>query len=214
MELTSEGDDWKPTPHGQWLAHVLAHHNFVEGKRVLELGAGTANHTILMLRQGPARLVATEYRQDLIDSTRKNVERNLGPDAPIEYQVADWLHLDGEFDLVVTNPPFCKSGKQNRRYFIDALILDAHKRLVPGGELVFVQSSMANLALTGEMLDRNGWEWRVVDTTEGPFRDYYYTEPGFMDEIQAVPGLYERRGDTDYEKLHVVHAKLKPWPRT
>ena len=50
---------------------------------------------------------------------KQNFERNC-PDFPnIEYRVADWLSLDGKFDLLITNPPFAKSGKQNRRYYIE-----------------------------------------------------------------------------------------------
>ena len=48
-----------------------------------------------------------------------------------EYMVADWLAVGGSggphFDALVTNPPFAQSGKQNRRYFIDELVLNAHK---------------------------------------------------------------------------------------
>ena len=55
----------------------------------------------------------------------------------------------------------------------------------------------------------NGWTWQVLGTTEEPFRDYYFTEPGFMEEIQDPPGLFEKRGDTFFEKLHVIHARLK-----
>ena len=37
------------------------------------------------------------------------------------------------WDCVVSNPPFAKSGKRFRRYFIDTFILDAHKLVRPGG---------------------------------------------------------------------------------
>ena len=163
MDLSAAGDDWRPTPHGRFLARVLSQHDFARGKDVLELGAGVANHTILLLRQEPRSLVATEILPELLDSTRANVERNCGTDQPIEYRVADWLSTEGEFDLVVTNPPFCKSGKQNRRYFIDSLILDTHKRRRPGGELVFIQSSMADVQKTLARLDENGFDARVVE---------------------------------------------------
>jgi len=87
--------------------------------------------------------------------------------------VADWLDVEGDYDLVVTNPPFCKSGKRNRRYFIDELILNAHECLRPRGRLVFVQSSMADIAKSQRRLDENGFDHEIVDCCEGPFRDYY-----------------------------------------
>ena len=210
MDLSMEDGDWKPTPHGQCLSEVLAEKNLVEGKTVLELGAGTGNHTILFARQGAAHIVATEISQAFADTTRANVERNA-PGASVECRVADWLSTEGEYDVVVTNPPFCVSGKQNRRYYIDSLILDAHKRLKPGGTLVFVQSSMADLAKTLRRLDENGYEARVLGERSGPFRDYYYEDEAFMEESRAIEGGFETRDGVDYETLTVVAGTLREY---
>ena len=49
----------------------------------------------------------------------------------------------------MSNPPFARSGQRNRRYFIDALILRASRVLCDEGELLFVQSSMADLGVYG-----------------------------------------------------------------
>ncbi|MCP3914051.1 MAG: methyltransferase [bacterium] len=211
MNLEVGSGAWQPTPHGEFMGQMLAKHNLVEGRTVLELGAGCANHTIVLLRQGAAHIVATEISADLLETTRKNVERNE-PDADcIEYCVADWLSVDGKFDVLVTNPPFCKSGKQNRRYYIDSLILDGHKRLRPGGTLLFVQSSMADLAKTQRMLGDNGFEYRVLGERQGPFRDYYFDDETFMSEIQDVEGGFEVRDGKHYETLYVVAAELQPY---
>ena len=211
MDLSIGGDDWVPTPHGQFLARVLAEQPLVEGRDVLELGAGSANHTIVMLRTGCRSLVATEITDELLETTRRNVEANC-PDRPqVDYRVADWLDTPGRFDAIVTNPPFCKSGKQNRRYFIDSLILDGHKRLRPGGRLVFIQSSMADLDETRRLLDRNGYDHRVVDSTRGPFRDYYFDDETFMREIQSIPHGFEVEDGVHYERLYVLTADLRPF---
>ena len=210
MDLSMEEGDWKPTPHGQCLAEVLAENNIVSGKTVLELGAGTANHTILFARQGAAHIVATEISGPFAETTRVNVERNA-PGAPVECRVADWLSTEGEYDVVVTNPPFCMSGKQNRRYYIDSLILDAHKRLKPGGVLAFVQSSMADLKKTLRRLDENGYDAEVLGERTGPFRDYYYEVEGFMEESRAIEGGFETRDGVDYETLTVIKATLRPY---
>ena len=210
MDLSMGDGDWKPTPHGQCLSEVLAENNLVEGKTVLELGAGTGNHTILFARQGAAHIVATEISQAFADTTRANVERNA-PSASVECRVADWLSTEGEYDVVVSNPPFCVSGKQNRRYYIDSLILDAHKRLKPGGTLVFVQSSMADLAKTLRCLDENGYDTEVLGEREGPFRDYYYEDEAFMEESRAVEGGFETRDGVDYETLTVIAGTLRSY---
>jgi len=210
MDLSVGAEDWTPTPHGQCLAEVLAENNLVEGKTVLELGAGTGNHTILLARQGAKHIVATEITQELVETTEVNVKRNV-PEASMEYRVADWLATDGSFDVVVTNPPFCKSGKQNRRYYIDSLILDAHKRLNANGTLIFVQSSMADLAKTLERLNENGYEARVIGERRGPFRDYYFEDEQFMKESASVVGGFDVVEGVHYETLSVIAATLRDY---
>ncbi len=209
MDLAGSEDDWSPTPHGQLLSKTLATQDLVRDKNVLELGGGVANHTILLVRQGAKHLVTTEISESRSETTRRNVERNCERAEIVEYRVADWLQTPGTFDVVVTNPPFAQSGKQNRRYFIDSLILDAHKRLVPGGELIFIQSSMADLAKTTRRLDENGFDAEVLAASRGPFRDYYFDDKTFMDEIQRVPDGFELVDGTHYETLSVVRATLR-----
>lgn len=215
MDLSSEGteDDgvWKVTPHGEFLAKALAEFDLVHGADVLELGAGVANHTILLARKGAKSVVATEIHETFLESTRANFERNCPDYSTIEYRVADWLNVEGTFDVVVTNPPFAKSGKQNRRYYIDSLILDGHKRLRPRGRLIFVQSSMADLQETQRLLDKNGYDHEVLISQQGPFRDYYFEDQTFMDEIQKVPNGFEVKDGQHYETLFVVHATLRDW---
>jgi len=147
--------------------------------------------------------------EDLLETTRSNFRRNCGDNANLILRVADWLSTDGEFDLVVTNPPFCKSGKQNRRYFIDSLILDAHKRLRAGGEVLFVQSSMADVPKSLARLEENGFDAKVLETTEQVFRDYYWQDESFLAEMETVPNSYIERGGERFETLAVLHGKLR-----
>lgn len=204
----SGGDDWKPTPHGRFFAGVL-HENpeLYRDADALELGTGTALHAVLLERGGVGSLVATEYREDLLATARANLEAH-GCGDRTELRVADWLDTEGRFDLIVANPPFCKSGQRNRRYFIDELILNGHRRLREGGRLLFIQSSMADFQKTERRLAENGFTVRRIDDTEGPFRDYYYEEPGFIDEAKAVEGGFVTRDGQDFETLAVFEARL------
>jgi len=212
MDLDASAGDWSPTPHGILLGEALADHpELFDGRDVLELGGGIGNHTIPLVRMGARRLVTTEILPERSETTRRNVERNCAYATNIEYRVADWLDTDGEFDVVFSNPPFAKSGKRNRRYFIDFLIMDAHNRLREGGDLVFVQSSMADIEKTKRRLAENGYDVRILRTSEGPFRDYYVEDEAFMEEIRQVEGGFEVRDGTYYETLYVVCARLLPW---
>lgn len=210
MELSLSGEDWTPTPHGALLADVLAESHLVRGKRVLELGAGSANHSIVILRQGVAHLTVTELNDELLATTRRNIEHNCPESADkVDYRAADWLHTDGTFEMLITNPPFCKSGKTNRRYFIDSLILDARKRLEPGGELLFVQSSMADVQRSLRELDRNGFTAEVIEQRQHPWREYYLDDPKFLTEADQVEGGYETRDGVRIETLSVILSKLR-----
>jgi methylase of polypeptide subunit release factors len=220
MELSLGDGAWVPTPHGELMAEVLAENNLVEGLEVLELGAGAGNHTIIMARQGAASIVATEITVELLEIARETVRRNCpapGSGATdrvagvVEFRVADWLAVEGRYDVIVSNPPFCKSGKQNRRYYIDSLILDAHKHLRGSGSIVFVQSSMADLPKTMRGLTENGFEARILGERVGPFRDYYFEDETFMREIRQVPGGFEERDGQYFETLYVIAAELLPF---
>lgn len=198
---------WNPTPHGVHLANMLLELDLV-GEDVLELGTGCGIHAILLARRGAARMTLTEIDRPILDCARHNLVKH-GVDVPVECIVADWTSLsDAEHDVLVTNPPFGKAGKVYRRYFIDTLILNAHRLVRPGGRLVFVHSSMANVPRTLAFLGENGMSVRVVGETDGPFRDYYLEDEAYMTEMAAVPGGYELRDGTYYERLTVFEATL------
>jgi len=207
LELDVPAGVWNPTPHGVHLAHMLLTLEF-EGEHVLEIGTGCGIHAILLARRGVARLTLTEIEEAVLDNALHNLRKH-GVDVPVEALVADWTHVPGgPFDALVSNPPFAKSGKRYRRYFLDALIRDAHKLVRPGGRLIFVQSSMADVPRTLAMCAEEGMEVEVVGETSGPFRDYYFEDPSFLREMRAIPGSYELRDGVYHERLVVLAATL------
>ncbi|MEM7307119.1 MAG: methyltransferase [Planctomycetota bacterium] len=198
---------WNPTPHGVHLGNMLLHLDFT-GEDVLELGTGCGIHAILIARRGAKRMTLTEIEQDICDNARHNLTKH-GVEIPIEYAVADWTSVpDASHDVLITNPPFAKSGKRYRRYFIDTLILNAHKLVRPGGRLVFIQSSMADIPRSLRLMDEHGMNVRIVGETDGPFRKYYYEDPVYLREMAAIPGSYAVRDGVHYERLIVFEATL------
>ncbi len=197
---------WNPTPHGVHLGNVLAELD-LDGETVLELGTGCGLHAIAIARSGAESMVLTEIDDATLDNARHNLAKH-DIDIPVEYLVANWTSVETDelFDVVVTNPPFAKSGKRYRRYFIDTLIRDAHRLLKPGGKLVFVQSSMADLPRTLGMLDEEGATTEILGQVDGPFRDYYFEDAAFMREVASVPNGYHVRDGVYYETLTVLRA--------
>lgn len=203
---------WNPTPHGVHLGNILTGMDFT-GEHVLELGTGCGIHAILLARRGAARMTLTEIFPEINANAKHNLEKN-GVDVPVEYLVADWTqvpgasHEGGPFDCMVTNPPFGKAGKRYRRYFIDTLILDAHKLVRPGGRLVFIHSSMADVPRTLRMLDEHGMQVRILGETSGPFREYYYEDDAFIRDALCVPGGSIMIDGVHHERLTAFEARL------
>ena len=198
---------WNPTPHGIHLGNMLCRMDF-SGEHVLELGTGCGIHAIVLAEQNAAKMTLTEIDQAILDNAKHNLEKH-GVRCPAQYVVADWANVPGgPYDALVTNPPFAKSGKRYRRYFIDTLILGAHKLLRPGGRLVFVHSSMADIPRSISFMEQNGMKVTIVGETSGPFRDYYFEDPTYLKEMAAVPGSYSIRDGTHYERLIVFEAVL------
>ena len=192
-------------PHGMHLGNMILDLDFKDAN-VLELGAGCGNHTILIAHRQPSRLTVTEINAAILENTRHNLLKN-NVRTPVEYLVADWTRIDKDpFDILITNPPFAKSGKRYYRYFIDTLINDAHKLIRPGGRLIFVQSSMADINRSIGLMKEWGMDVRIAGESKGPFRDYYFEDEVFMRNIEKFPGAYEMVDGQYYETLTVFEA--------
>lgn len=198
---------WNPTPHGMHLGNIILTLD-LNGKDVLELGSGSGNHTILISQQKPKKLTVTEINQDILNNTRHNLLKN-NINLAVEYLVADWTHINKDpFDVLITNPPFAKSGKRYYRYFIDTLINDAHKLVKPGGRLIFIQSSMADVKRSTNLMKEWGMKVNIIGEQKGSFRDYYFEDDIFMSTIKKLPGAYEKVNDQYIETLVVFEATL------
>lgn len=214
MINTNESDTWKETNHGRIMSEAISDLqkiDFFKDKNVLELGGGSANHTKLILENEPELLVTTEINTERLEITKQKVEERFGNGHNCKFIVADWLGVDGTYDIVITNPPYFVSGKYNRRYFMDDLILNSHKRLVPDGYLLFVQSSMADIALTENRMIENGFHFDIIKKQTFEWRDYYYLDPSFIKMCDKMPGSCFIRDDKRWEVLYVVQGKLKPF---
>ena len=53
-----------------------------------------------------------------------------------------------------------------------------------------------------------GMKVRIVGETKGPFRDYYFEDKLFMENIEKFHGAYEKNDDQFIETLTVFEAVL------
>ena len=144
---------------------------------------------------------ATEEARQLIPSLLENPEFEIGaivdPDAESIRQ---------QFDAI--DPGIAHVLDECMTANLDALILDAHKLVKPGGRLIFVQSSMADFPRSLEYMREHGMNVRVVGETDGPFRDYYFEDEAYLRELASIPGSYDVRDGQHYERLMVFEARL------
>ncbi len=200
---------WNPTPHGIHLGNMLLKLDFT-GEHVLELGSGCGIHTVLLAERGAKELTVTEIVQDALDNTKHNLDK-FDVTIPVNYEIADWVQVSmkgSPYDTLVSNPPFAKSGKRYRRYFYDTMIHEAHKLVKPGGRMIFINSSMADISRSIKLMQEWDMSVRIVGETSGPFRPYYFEDERYMLEMAAIPGAYTLIDGVHHERLIVYEATL------
>jgi predicted nicotinamide N-methyase len=140
------------------LAHELAS-RLLEGKRVLELGAGTGLPGIVAASLG-ARVVQTERQEVALFVCKQNAERNGV--TTIEHRAADWTAwADGErYDCILGSDVLYADALHPH------LLRIFENNLAPGGTLLlsdpFRAASIAFLAT----MEADGWsvtmnKWRI-----------------------------------------------------
>lgn len=195
---------WRLIPHGQALGEGMAKaRHCLVGKTGIEIGVGTGVHAIAALKLGVRMIDVTDIEPDALESAAENARRN-----GVTYRnswIQTWMEFSpqDQYDVVLCNPLFCKAGTSDRRFFIKELIRQSPRLLRPGGHLLLVQSSMADFSQTEHELAAAGFYFSVVHHARGLFRDYYFAEPGFIEESRHIPGGFEEIDGAFVETLRV-----------
>jgi release factor glutamine methyltransferase len=112
-------------------------------KHVLDLGTGPGTLLLAALAEWPeAHGLGVDASETALDYARQNVAR-LGMADRAELRAGDWAQgLDGQFDLILCNPPYIGTGEElgpevrahepAEALFAGADGLDDYRRIVPG----------------------------------------------------------------------------------
>ncbi|RMI04879.1 MAG: methyltransferase domain-containing protein [Calditrichaeota bacterium] len=201
---------WKPTPHGIALAKgMIQVPNIFCGKNVIEIGVGSGLHSILAAKLGARNIDVTDISESVLQIALQNAELN-----GVQFRhawIRDWMDFvpSEPYDTILCNPPFCKAGTSDRRWFIKELIRKSPSFLRPGGYLIFCQSSMADFRTTEIELKEQNFMYETVYLQRNLFRDYYFTEPGFIQESQKVEHGFEIIDGEYVETLKVYLGTLR-----
>ncbi len=205
-----------PTVYSQSIANCISKIN-TKNKDVLDMGCGTGFLSIALAKHGARKVYASDINPESIKTTRQNIAKN-GVQSKVMPILSDLFSgLRGKkFDLIVSNPPFLPLPENRKtnpaadwRDFIDDFIYSAPWFLKKGGEIVFTNSSLANIKKTKQLLKRKFGDYVVLRRQRILFREctlrHFKSIKKFADSKKAA---YFKRKGKYYETLHVLSATM------
>lgn len=150
------------------------------GDRLLEVGTGTGV-VAAVTGSGFDRVEAVDIDPAAVELARKNL-----PDADVK-QSDLFENVDGEFDLVLFNPPYLPSekplqqerawnGGEDGREVVSRFVEDLQRHLAPGGSALLLVSTLTGLDEVLELLDDRGLTADRVDSEKLFFEELVVLE--------------------------------------
>ena len=113
---------------------MLAHVDFEQGQKVLDLGCGYGIvGTVCAKFTEPENVVMSDVDEHALTLARENAEQNGVPGVRIVHGDGFDAITDHDFDLILSNPPYHTDFSVAKRF-----IEGGYRRLVTGGKLLMV----------------------------------------------------------------------------
>lgn len=202
-------------PTDSWLlADEIKASGMARGADVLDLCCGSGVLGICAALAGARTVTAIDAGLGAVVNTTLNSWRNR---VRMEVLRGDLFEpvADRAFDLIVTNPPYLPSTDDSLptsgpglateagvdgRHFLDRICRSAHRYLRPGGSLLLVQSSVADVGRSIEQLGETRLEASPVRHHRGPLG------PRLAARVGALRARQLLAADHDHEELVVIKA--------
>jgi release factor glutamine methyltransferase len=160
------------------VSHLLGEAVLAEarpGDRVLDMGTGSGVNGILAATRG-ARVVAVDVNPYALDAARANADRNGVADR-VDVRGSDvFAGIDGEFDLIVFDPPYrwftprdvreLASTDENYRALTE-FFAQARRHLSPAGRMLIAFGTSGDIAYLRRLMTINGFIATVVASLAG-----------------------------------------------
>ena len=104
-----------PRPETSELVEKIINHKFeIPNCRILDIGTGTGCIAIALQKAHPDwQVTGIDILEDAIAVAKENAKRNH---VEVDFHVADIFDFNGDFDIVVSNPPYvCEREKASMR---------------------------------------------------------------------------------------------------
>lgn len=198
-----------------WLLAQALRREDLEGARVLDLCTGSGLLAVTAAMSGAADVVAVDVSRRAVLTARMNLRRNGARGAVVR---GDLVHAvpDGDFDVIVSNPPYVPAeddalptrgqarawdAGRDGRLIVDRICTEAPARLAPGGRLLMVHSHVCSADRTVELLEQQGLRAEVLLRRQLAFGPVMMSRARFLEQAGFV-GEDER-----HEELVVVRAE-------
>ncbi|HEY2868489.1 MAG TPA: HemK2/MTQ2 family protein methyltransferase [Gaiellales bacterium] len=184
------------------------------GSGVLALAA--APHAATVLAVDMSRLAAGAIRVNALVNRRR-----------VEVRRGDLFAAVGSrrFDVILSNPPYVPTppgakarlgsaaweGGPRGRDLLDRICAGTHEHLRPGGEVLIVQSALADIERTLELLGRSGLTVVVVAAHQGPYGSIVRSR---LDYLEAAGLVHDRNEPERVVVISGVRAAAPARPAT
>jgi len=190
--------------------------------RCLDIGSGTGLLAVQLALNGAAHVHAIDIDKQAVDNTLTNAFRNgvadrvsaaavdLYPWLPEERYdviVASLYQMPVDpFEQVVTHRPLDYWG----RNLIDHLIELLPQALADDGVAYIMQLSIIGQERTAELLDRVGFQGRVVDYTFFAFHELFKEKQDQIERVEQLSDAYHLNlGDEEVMVAYLIEATRK-----
>lgn len=190
-----------------WMLARLVREMAKPGMRVLDVCTGSGVAAIGAAQAG-AVTTAVDVSRRAVANVRLNALLN---GVRVDARCADLTSglEDSRFDLISANPPYVPGepaagahpgparaweGGWDGRSLIDRLIEESASRLVPGGTLLLVHSSICGFDATRERMTQAGMEPQVLQSDRGPLGPLMHSRRGLLQSRGLIePGQSEEQ---------------------
>jgi len=188
---------WEPTDTTS-LRKLIRETSLVKGKTVFEIGTGSGLVSLVCLKAGATRVVASDINPNAVRNAVHNAQR-LGLLDKFEVRRVSrrspgaWtvLREDEKFDLIISNPPWEDSVPDQVKDFalydpgfglLTSLLSGAKERLKPGGRMLLAYGCVTAIRKIEELAPKHGFTVKRLDDRQLEGMDEVFL-PGMLLEL-------------------------------